>query len=349
MFAGLGLALLAILFPAAMGGCCLPLLAGLCCSLAASQLQSQPRHLQSSMNDNNKNDNRYHPEYCSQDGGGNDSGDYYATQESGVPITTNNAGNPFLQFPESSSPLSDTDFEHCARRAKQEVEGSSFSIDDNHKSPSCTPFSGSYATSYVDRTTGVQHDATLQIFFSPDFYGRGYKLSGQGHDIDGPTVIEEGHVNYNGTAWWNERTISGDVGLKVVSRGTFDFSQGTFQGTWLANSGEQGAYIQFRALVAGAGEVHSSTFNSINKINKNNNREDSIVMGTVATSISSSSAQHHTYAMPPRSDTIPVVTASQVASSSIHTQSMNGGSHVIPIVYGTPVTQPTTSSPYFPS
>jgi hypothetical protein len=336
LFAGVGLALLAILFPAAIGGCCLPLFAGLCCGIAASQLQTKPRlhHLQSPMNDNNKSDDHYHPEYCSQNRGGNGSGDYYATQESCAPITstTNTMGKSQFQYPESWSPSSDMDFEHCARRAQDEVEGSSISIDANPKSPSCTPFSGSYATSYIDRATGVQHDATLQIYFSPDFYGRGYKLSGQGHDIDGPTVIEEGHVNHNGTAWWKERTISGDVGLKVVSRGTFDFSHGTFQGTWLANSGDQGAYIHFRALVAG-GERHSSA------LNHHHNHQPTVVVGTGVTFTSSLSAHHSPQAIAPLRDGIPVVTASQVTSSPIH--ATNGGSHIIPIVSGTPVTRPT--------
>lgn len=159
------------------------------------------------------------------------------------------------------------DFEECARRAKDEVESASTSNTGNKASSSVygsyqkgtttnssigdeEPYSGLYSTSYVDRTSGVQHDATMTLHFSRDFRGKGYKISGEGHDIDGQTVIEDGHANFDGTAWWRERTITKDVGLKVLSRGKFDFANRTFYGTWLANTMEHGAYITFQALVS---------------------------------------------------------------------------------------------------
>ena len=141
----------------------------------------------------------------------------------------------------STTPL---DFEECSRRAQEEVESMQTSVSQQ----TAPPHSGEYITSYVDRISHVQHEASLTLNFTPDFHGRGYKLSGEGCDIDGNTVIEDGHVNYDGMAWWRERTIRKDVGLIVLSRGTFDFARRTFNGTWLASSMEHAAYISFVAV-----------------------------------------------------------------------------------------------------
>ena len=150
-------------------------------------------------------------------------------------------------FHQSSPPLSAYDrnpeFEECARRAKSEVENAPTTTEQQ----SVQPYSGLYKTSYVDRTTGTHHEATLNLHFTPDFHGRGYKISGEGNDIDGNTVIEDGHANPNGMAWWRERTVTKDVGLIVLSRGKFDFSQRSFKGSWIASTMEQAAYIIFEA------------------------------------------------------------------------------------------------------
>jgi len=135
-------------------------------------------------------------------------------------------------------------FEHYVDKSREQVERA---WSRPQATPVAEPYSGKYVTSYVDRTTQVQWDATLNLHFTPDFAGRGYKLSGDGCDVDGRTVIEDGHANYDGTAWWKERTVTGDIGLKVLSRGKFDFPKRTFQGNWVANSGEEAAYITFQA------------------------------------------------------------------------------------------------------
>lgn len=135
-------------------------------------------------------------------------------------------------------------FEDYVEKVKEEVEQAW----SEHSSPLVGPHSGTYATSYVDRTTQVQWNATLNIYFTRDFTGRGYRLSGDGQDVDGITVIEDGYCNYDGTAWWKERTVTRDLGLQVVSRGKFDFATRTFRGNWLANSGEGAAYITFKAV-----------------------------------------------------------------------------------------------------
>jgi hypothetical protein len=141
----------------------------------------------------------------------------------------------------STAPL---DFEECSRRAQEEVENWQTSVSQQ----TTPPYSGEYVTSYVDRISHVQHEASLILNFTPDFQGRGYKLSGEGYGIDGNTVIEDGHANYDGVAWWRERTITKDVGLLVLSRGTFDFARRTFNGTWMASSMKHAAYISFVAV-----------------------------------------------------------------------------------------------------
>ena len=110
------------------------------------------------------------------------------------------------------------------------------------------PYSGQYTTSFIDPESGVRHNASLCLFFAPDAQRQGYRISGQGSDIDGNTIVEDGFVNYDGTCWWIERTISGDVGLQVLSRGRFNFHQGTFDGNWLANTMLSGQYLSFKAL-----------------------------------------------------------------------------------------------------
>jgi len=49
-------------------------------------------------------------------------------------------------------------------------------------------------------------------------------------------------------AYWKERTITGDVGLEVLSKGKFNFNTNSFEGTWLASSMISGPYLSFTAL-----------------------------------------------------------------------------------------------------
>jgi hypothetical protein len=206
-----------------LSACC----AGACCGLAAANAAG------GSNNNNNNNNNNNTPQQQAYSAGDHRNpqsqggGDYYATPPSGEAMKRDNF-----------------DFEECARRAKQEVESLSKEQPFGQGPP---PFSGQYSTSYVDRTTGVPHDAMLNLNLTSDFRGQGFKLSGEGYDIDGKTVIEDGHANYDGTAWWKERTVTRDLGLRVLSRGKFDFVRRTFNGTWMANTMEHGAYMTFQA------------------------------------------------------------------------------------------------------
>ncbi len=115
--------------------------------------------------------------------------------------------------------------------------------------PIVTPFSGEYVASYVDG--GKTRQVNLQLMFTPvdgvDKMGGGYfQISGSGNDIDGTTTIEQGVANMDGTAWWVEQTVTGEIGLRVLSRGKFDFTNHTFTGTWLSNTFQTGSYISFQ-------------------------------------------------------------------------------------------------------
>lgn len=135
-------------------------------------------------------------------------------------------------------------FDQQVQQAKRDVENS-FSTQGQGNAQ---PFSGQYTTSFIDPESGTRHNASLCLFFTPDPQRQGFRISGQGSDIDGSTIIEDGFAKYDGTCWWIERTITGDVGLLVLSRGRFNFHQNTFEGTWLANSMISGPYLSFSPI-----------------------------------------------------------------------------------------------------
>jgi hypothetical protein len=107
------------------------------------------------------------------------------------------------------------------------------------------PHSGEYTTQYLNR--GTEHNGSITLTFhykgSPD----GYVLSGNGIDADGCTTITEGYANYDGTAWWKEKTTTGDVGMQVLSTGKFDFVEHSFTGEWYSDTNTKGTYIFFSA------------------------------------------------------------------------------------------------------
>ena len=119
-----------------------------------------------------------------------------------------------------------------------------------------SPHSGEYTTEYVDR--GITRSGTLTLEFS-DNDMNGYTISGKGSDVDGETVIEDGHANYDGMAWWVERNMTGDVGMQVLSTGTFDFDAHTFQGDWHSSTGVRGAFKSFCAKDAPTGAMQDDS------------------------------------------------------------------------------------------
>lgn len=211
--AGVGLLALAVLFPAigvGVAACC-PLLAAACCCGGVAVAAGAA----ASNNNDYKNADQ--------------TNDCYAQNPAGLN-------------------RNDNAFEQHVQEAKREVENSSAGAFQNQYHNQMQPFSGQYTLSFMDPESGVMHNASISIFFTPDNRGLGFKLNGQGSDVDGSTVIEDGHVNHDGLSWWRERNITGDVGLQVLSRGRFNFQNRTFQGTWLASTMLNGPYYSFSAI-----------------------------------------------------------------------------------------------------
>ena len=107
------------------------------------------------------------------------------------------------------------------------------------------PHSGEYSTEYLDR--GTKRNGSITLSFHDKGSSDGYILSGSGIDADGCTTITEGHVNYNGTAWWKEKNTTGDVGMLVLSTGKFDFVGHAFTGEWYSSTNIKGTYTSFSA------------------------------------------------------------------------------------------------------
>jgi len=129
-------------------------------------------------------------------------------------------------------------------RFETEVEKAKASVKVYARNSQFLPHSGEYGTTYIDGNDS--HNAILHLKFSD--VGSGYKILGEGSDIDGVTEIQDGFANYQGMAWWKELTIAGDVGLEILSKGKFDFVKRTFIGSWHSNSARSGMYTQFKAI-----------------------------------------------------------------------------------------------------
>merc|ERR1712157_161646 len=73
--------------------------------------------------------------------------------------------------------------------------------------------------------------------------------SGRKIDVDGDSYLEDGFVRVrDGKCWWTERFTSGDdIGLRVLSKGIFDFKEQEFAGSWETSSRHSGEYTTFQA------------------------------------------------------------------------------------------------------
>jgi hypothetical protein len=208
-----GLALLGLLFGGGAGvSACL---AALCCGAAGAAVGAGAAGAAA----NNNNNNNYYNQHHQQQPG----------------YMQNNYG----QNPQQA-------FNQSVQQAKQEVENSFAAPNQGN----VQPYSGQYTTTFTDPESGTLHNASLCLFFQPDPQRQGFRISGQGSDIDGNTIIEDGFAKYDGSCWWIEKTITGDVGLQVLSRGRFNFYQRTFEGSWLANTMLGGPYSSFSAIMA---------------------------------------------------------------------------------------------------
>jgi hypothetical protein len=156
---------------------------------------------------------------------------------------------------ESIAVKKDSDFDAAVSEARRNIAYSS------SPSNSCDviyqTYGGIFDSGYSDR--GKTFEAELKLRFVNDG-SSGYTIEGEGNDADGTTKVTDGFITYGGNAWWLEETFSGqDTGLKILSKGTFDFSTNTFTGTWRSSSKFQGKYVSFvgRSItktLAGGGE-----------------------------------------------------------------------------------------------
>jgi len=103
-------------------------------------------------------------------------------------------------------------------------------------------YGGIFNSKYTDRGRTLVAVLTLRLVNDGI---SGYTVEGEGSDSDGITKVTHGFITYNGSAWWLEEACSGDTGLKVLSKGTFDFANNTFSGTWRSSSQNQGDYVSF--------------------------------------------------------------------------------------------------------
>ena len=86
-------------------------------------------------------------------------------------------------------------------------------------------------------------------------------------NADGHATITDGHVSYSGdSAWWVQEILGEDeerAGLRVVSRGTFDFEQAKFDGSWVASTGSKGTYSKFQATSVNSTMLDIPTANAV--------------------------------------------------------------------------------------
>jgi len=212
--AGIGLLALGMVFgTGSIAACCLPLL---CCFGAAGAAAA------------------------ANASGSGPSGNYYVNQCGD--------GNP--NYCTGGNNNNNDQFQNRVQQTKGEVENMGNTAYQQNNNSAVQPFSGQYTTSFVDPESGTHHNASISIFFTPDPHGNGYRINGQGGDIDGNTVIEDGFANDDGNAWWIEKNINGDLSLQVLSKGKFNFYQHAFEGTWLANTMLGGPYLSFAAAAA---------------------------------------------------------------------------------------------------
>lgn len=111
--------------------------------------------------------------------------------------------------------------------------------------PAFESYEGDFTMKYIDRNN--VHNVTAKICLKSTGAGT-YKIEGEANDADGTATITEGCASISGQAWWIEETIQEDFKmrrstLKVLTEETFDFTNNTFLGTWRADNGIKGRYV----------------------------------------------------------------------------------------------------------
>ncbi len=113
--------------------------------------------------------------------------------------------------------------------------------------PPFQTYKGTFDISYVDRGKQYRGHVILELKNNGRF---GYRVLGTKSDVDGTAFITEGFVTYGGDAWWvDELQSENDMVKKVLTKGKFDWSTDSFEGTWRANTGQSGCFSSESANV----------------------------------------------------------------------------------------------------
>lgn len=143
------------------------------------------------------------------------------------------------------APGSDASFDQAVReaRAKQVKDGAFNHYSASDAAPAFEAYAADFDVKYEDRGHKLKGSAKIELRRTGDMY----KIQGDCSDADGAASIVDGFVSLGGGGWWVEETFSGrHAGLKVLSEGNFDFAIDTFSGTWRANNGVRGRYLDFK-------------------------------------------------------------------------------------------------------
>ncbi|KAL7570629.1 hypothetical protein ACA910_014903 [Epithemia clementina (nom. ined.)] len=148
-------------------------------------------------------------------------------------------------------------------KAKRIVDRSSERSSAIVDSDSPCPTSGTYHAKYMEQNQWFNLETHMH--FTPAKNGKGWTISGHGHDMDGQSTITEGFlspylastleaegVNSNASAVKSDTAINAywveDQGNRqILSTGTFDFgAYNNFSGSWKATNGTGGRYHGFQ-------------------------------------------------------------------------------------------------------
>ena len=132
-------------------------------------------------------------------------------------------------------------FEESVSDARQETREQAKEL----KEGMDTPSNGLYMMSYSD-IAGKICSGSVTLTFEDQ--GNGYDICGSIKDDDDASDIMEGFAAYDGTAYWKDTCIEGDVGLSVLSKGKFNYQTGVFTGTWESSTGVSGVYDTFHPV-----------------------------------------------------------------------------------------------------
>ncbi|KAL9188830.1 hypothetical protein ACHAXT_007208 [Thalassiosira profunda] len=146
--------------------------------------------------------------------------------------------------------LPELGFDHAVSEAKRRTNSSqnpasTSSSSDASTTPIFQCYDGDFYIKYEDGGHTRSGFVKIQLRNNGN---NGYEVHGMCADADGYATITDGYVSYSGEGWWVQEILDEDeerVGLKVFSKGQFDFDSKTFAGRWTANTGRKGKYLKF--------------------------------------------------------------------------------------------------------